>query len=132
MELFIQPLPIISWFVFIVIQSSLSVNFIIVEITLIICSIGINQLSITLFQPIFAHSFILNSIIVYFFKINQISLLFLHHILFNFLLNLRKTFVLNINVCWDLFQWESYRFKIISTELITRMIIILATKVLCT
>lgn len=90
-ELLIEPFSVIGWMVLWVEKNTLSVDFIVMEIALIVSSVAVDQLSVTFLQTIFAHTFIFDTIFILFLQINQVGFFFLHHFLFYLIFDFRKT-----------------------------------------
>lgn len=88
-ELLVLPLAVICWEVLPIIQHTLAAYLVVVEVSLVICTVVVNQFAITLFQPILAHTLILHPILIFLLQINQIRLLFFHHRCFYLTFHLR-------------------------------------------
>ena len=63
MKLFIDPIAFIGWGIFFVVQCSLAIDFVIVEVSLVIGAVVIEQFAVALLESIFAHALVLDSVL---------------------------------------------------------------------
>ena len=63
MKLLVQPLAIIRGSILLIVQRALAVDLVVVEISLVVGSVIVQQLPIALFQSVLAHALVLDTVL---------------------------------------------------------------------
>ena len=92
-KLLFNPFTVICGMILLIVESSLAVDFVVVEVAFIIGAVVVDQFTVPLFQAIFAHALVLYAVLVNLLQVDEIGLFLLHHVFFDLFLDLRKVLV---------------------------------------